>query len=160
MEDIDKNKKGLSRRKFLQRMILAIFSIEIAYLLFDYLKNKTTDNSTNSWMSIGSIDNYEMGMHPISKGKFYLYKLADGGIMAISYKCSHLGCAININKDDNGFECPCHASHFNQYGEVKSPPATRPLDIFPIEIKNNEIRVDINHPIKRNKFEQSQITYA
>ena len=38
--------------------------------------------------------------------------------------------------------CPCHASSFDITGDVLSPPAPRPLDIFPVRIENDIVKVD------------------
>jgi Rieske Fe-S protein len=79
--------------------------------------------------------------------------------MAVSSKCTHLGCTIQFKANHGRFECPCHASAFDTNGEVLSPPATRALDYFPIVFKDNRVLVDTNHPIKRDNFEASQIKY-
>ena len=97
-------------------------------------------------------------MYPFNSGKFYLSVFDDGGMLAISIKCTHLGCIVQAN--DKGFDCPCHASTFDKHGEVLSPPATRALDIFSITFENGEILVDINNPIRRKGFDKSQLTYV
>ena len=51
------------------------------------------------------------------------------------------------------FACPCHASAFDITGAVIKSPAPRPLDIYPIFIENNVVKVDTSKPIKRNQFE-------
>ncbi|MCK5857597.1 MAG: Rieske 2Fe-2S domain-containing protein, partial [Bacteroidales bacterium] len=80
------------------------------------------------------------------------------GMLALSVICTHLGCIVR--PDDSGFHCPCHASSFDKHGEVKSPPATRALDFFSMEIVNGELMIDIENPIRRKKFEKSQLTFA
>lgn len=153
--------KKMSRLKFLKKAVLLLLGIEFGYLIFDFLKHKKIDNNTEEWYIVGNIDDFETDkFYPFSKGNFFIYKHKDGGLLAISHRCTHLGCAILINKTGDGFHCPCHASNFNKYGEVKSPPATRALDIFPIKIIGHEISVNINKPIKRNDFDKSQLTYV
>jgi hypothetical protein len=41
---------------------------------------------------------------------------------------------------------------------VVSPPAPRPLDLFPIRIENDVIKVDTAEPRKRLRFQEDQVT--
>ncbi len=162
MNFINFNKKGTNRRSFIKRLILLLFGAEGAYLLFDFFKgNKKRNFEPEDMYVVGYVKDFEpKRIYPFSSGKFYIYKFDDGGIIAISYVCTHLGCTIQYDEGQGSFVCPCHASAFNIKGEVLSPPATRPLDVLPVYIKNGEIKVDINHPKKRKRFNKSQLTYA
>lgn len=48
-----------------------------------------------------------------------------GGVYAVSAICTHLGCIIKPTAQ--GFECPCHGSHFSSDGSVTKGPAPRAL---------------------------------
>ena len=98
--------------------------------------------------------------YPFATGQFFLRRFEDGGFLAMSVKCTHLGCVVNSNLDTGGFNCPCHRSQFNRFGEVLMAPATRPLDLFPITIVKGELFIDTQAPVKRTSFEKSQLTYA
>ncbi len=149
----------MNRKNFIKKTALALVALEAGYLTFDALKNKNINNGDNQLYKVGRLDSLEKNkIYPFGSAKFQLSVLEDGGLLALSVKCTHLGCIVQAN--DNGFECPCHASSFNKLGEVESPPATRALDIFPISIVKGEIFVDIHHPIKRKDFQTSQITYV
>ena len=41
--------------------------------------------------------------------------------------CPHLKCVIEFNEKDNTWNCPCHGSIFDCYGNLVSIPATRNL---------------------------------
>jgi Rieske Fe-S protein len=97
---------------------------------------------------------------PFRSGKFYLVRLDDGGFIALSLKCSHLGCSVIWNKEEGKFICPCHSSQFDIRGNVLSRPAPRALDYYPVIISEGEIKVDISQPIRRRVFDKSQATYA
>jgi Rieske Fe-S protein len=56
--------------------------------------------------------------------------------------------------------CPCHASTFDITGDVLSPPAPRPLDIFAVRIENDIVKVDISKTIKRPGFSASQVVHS
>ncbi len=152
--------KKIFRRSFIKKAILTVISLEAAYLVFDVFKNKSNPKLASNLFTAGKSDFFEKNkMYPFNSGKFYLSVFEDGGMLAISIKCTHLGCIVQ--PDNIGFLCPCHASAFDKRGEVLSPPATRALDIYPITIEKGEILVDINSPIKRNKgFRKSQLTYV
>ena len=62
--------------------------------------------------------------------------------------------------DEDRFVCPCHASTFDITGDVLSPPAPRPLDIFPVRIENDIVKVDTSGPVKRQGFSESQVVRA
>ena len=151
--------KRINRRSFIKKSAIGIVSLEATYLIYDALKNKYSDENNKSLFNVGKISTFDNNkMYPFTSGKFYLSIMEDGGMLALSVKCTHLGCIVQAN--EKGFNCPCHASAFDKYGEVQSPPATRALDIFPISLKNGEIFVDTNNPMKRKSFDKSQITYA
>jgi cytochrome b6-f complex iron-sulfur subunit len=86
--------------------------------------------------------------------------LEDGGFLAVSRKCTHLGCTVPWVDKEKKFACPCHGSAFDIRGEVISPPAPRALDLYPVVIENNVIKVDTRSPIKRSEFRTDQLVYA
>lgn len=150
-------KSKLNRRGFIKKGILAIIGLEVSYLFYDAFKKKKNLENEHLWYEVGPISNLEANtIYPYQSGQFYLSVLEDGGLLAFSVKCTHLGCVIQAQKD--GFICPCHASSFNKYGEVMSPPASRALDTFPLKIDKGILYVNNHKAQKRNQFESSQIT--
>jgi cytochrome b6-f complex iron-sulfur subunit len=93
------------------------------------------------------------------RGKFYLCRMADGGFLAISRTCTHLGCTVPWLDKEKKFACPCHGSAFDIRGEVISPPATRALDIYHLFLENRVVKVDTSQPIKRSGFRADQVVY-
>jgi cytochrome b6-f complex iron-sulfur subunit len=96
---------------------------------------------------------------PFPQGRFYLVRLTDGGFLALSSKCSHLGCTVPWNEKDRTFPCPCHASVFDMRGDVLSPPAPRALDLFAVTIESGVVKVDTGRRIQRSRFEAGQVAY-
>jgi len=114
-------------------------------------------NSEATIIEAGNINDFPPGtVTLIHAGNCYLSRLDDGGLLAISRKCTHLGCAVPWVADRNQFECPCHASIFDKTGDVIQSPAPRALDLYPISFDHNMIMIDINHPIKRTGFSADQ----
>ena len=87
-------------------------------------------------------------------------RLEDGGFLALSRECTHLGCTVPWLENEKRFACPCHASVFDIRGEVVNAPASRPLDIYPVFIENNIVKVDTDKRIKRSGFDIEQVVYG
>jgi len=107
----------------------------------------------------GKVDEFTPGsINHIKAGRFYLYRLNDGSFLALWQKCTHLGCSVPFAESENQFHCPCHGSMFDKTGQVVGGPAPRPLDLFPVTIRNGEVFVDTGNPIQRDKFDPGQTT--
>ena len=42
-------------------------------------------------------------------------------------RCSHLGCALVYNPEENSWDCPCHGSRFDEKGEVLNGPSIKEI---------------------------------
>jgi cytochrome b6-f complex iron-sulfur subunit len=63
-------------------------------------------------------------------------------LMTLFQKCVHLGCRVPWCQTSQWFECPCHGSKYNKYGEWSGGPAPRGLDRFPSVIQDDNLVVD------------------
>ena len=159
-------KEPKPRRNFLKILwiclgLAALGELIIVILSFFWpaIKNKPS-LSVPKTIDAGSTYAYEPGtVATFVRGQFYLVCLEDGSFLAMSGKCTHLGCAVPWDKDKKKFICPCHASQFDMSGNVLSSPAPRALDLFEVTIVNKTIQVDIGKRIKRNRFNKSQLVY-
>ena len=167
-KEIENNKEsGRTRRSFLNKLwvglgILAL--IEFAGLVVAYLrpiKKQGGSAEIGTVMEAGSVDGFPLNsVTAFVRGKFYLCRLEDGGFLAVSRTCTHLGCTVPWVDKERRFACPCHASAFDIQGEVISPPATRALDIYHLFIENNMVKVDTGKRIERSVFRKEQVVYA
>lgn len=108
----------------------------------------------------GRVGDFEAGsVTAFQQGRFYLVRLADGGFMALSRVCTHLGCTVPWVEEEKKFVCPCHASAFDIRGEVVSPPAPRALDTFPVRIEGDVVKVETGEAVWRKRFEGNQVVY-
>lgn len=64
------------------------------------------------------------------------------GLMALYHTCPHLGCRVPWCQTSQWFECPCHGSKYNRYGEWVGGPAPRGLDRFTAVVDNANLIVD------------------
>lgn len=123
-------------------------------------KNKLTPE-TKQMLDAGSVESFAPGsVSAFMGGRFYLARLQDGGFIALSIRCTHLGCSISWEESKKRFICPCHSSAFDISGEVLNPPAARALDYYPVLIENGMVKVDIGTLKERNSFRRDQVVYA
>ena len=64
--------------------------------------------------------------------KVAAYRDEDGGLHAVSTRCTHLHCQVNWNGAERTWDCPCHGSRFSVDGEVLNGPAVEPLPTRPV----------------------------
>lgn len=156
-----------NRRVFLKKIwkglgILA--SLEIAGVFLGFLFSGKDDDESSKPKQIfdaGSVNLFQLNtVTAFRGGRFYLARLEDGGFMALSLRCTHLGCSINWEENKKSFVCPCHSSSFSIDGDVLNPPAPKALDYFLVKIENGIVKVDVGTKLTRNRFNKSQVAYA
>ncbi len=134
---------------------------EALWVVASFLKprRRETPDAAGSLVVAGPLDAFTPGsVTAFPAGRFHLVRLADGGFLALSRQCTHLGCSVPWDEAAGRFACPCHASVFDLRGVVLAPPAPRPLDLFAVRIENGIVKVDVSKPIRRSSFEASQVT--
>ncbi|MEN8225896.1 MAG: Rieske (2Fe-2S) protein [Bacteroidota bacterium] len=159
--------KRMPRRGFMKVFWLVLISIsliEVFSVIIAFLTSggrKSGDDKRSAMKVLAKEEDISNDtVTAFRSDRVYLVRMEDGGLLALSLQCTHLGCAISWNKDSNEFDCPCHASSFNTKGEVIRPPAPRALDTYPLKIEGGMIKVDLSRPEKRKKFNKSQLVYA
>jgi len=112
-------------------------------------------------VAAGHIDEFAPAtVTAVGPGGFYLARLANGALLALSRTCTHLGCAVAWDEKQRRFSCPCHGSTFSLVGEVLNGPAPRPLDTYPVRLENGIVKVDASHPRRRAAFTPDQATWT
>lgn len=61
--------------------------------------------------------------------------------IAISTRCTHLGCPVRYVQASQRFICPCHGGVYGAAGEVVGGPPVRPLDRFETTVENGRVLV-------------------
>lgn len=167
------DRDGMTRRTLLSRLWWAtagIMTLELAGALVSSLWPKPRVGSFGSKFKVGSVN--EIKAMPVGtityfeNGRFYLSRV-DTGVLALYRKCTHLGCVVPWLHDENTedklsskgrFNCPCHGSIFNRFGEVRGGPAPRPLDLLKVTVEGGQVNVDTGTIVQRDAFEESQVT--
>jgi len=156
-----------SRRELLNKLwkgLGVVAVVEFAAVFFGFLfsgKSEDENQKPKQLFDAGNINSFQKKSVTVFRGgRFYLVRLDDGGFLALSLRCTHLGCSITWEQDKNRFICPCHASAFEINGNVQNPPAPSALDYFPIIIQNGKVMVDIGTKLNRNRFSKEQAAYV
>lgn len=154
------------RRSFLTTAWLGlafVAVVEIAWLVVSFLrpgKQRVKEGGPDEVIEIGPVDSFTPGtVTAFPRGHFYLARLEGNGFLAIARTCTHLGCTVPWLEKERKFACPCHASVFDITGNVLSGPAPRALDLYPVFIENNVVRVNIQKRIRRTEFREDQVVY-
>lgn len=93
----------------------------------------------------------------VRDGKFYLTR-TDDGLMALYWKCVHLGCTVPWNAGAGKFICPCHGSVYDLTGQNVAGPAPRPLDMMEISISGEDVIVNTGKIEQRAMHEAAHAT--
>ncbi len=169
MADINKIKTGgkTGRREFFSQLwsILGLVALgELVFFTLNMLKpgkKFQKENPSSSVKIAGNVEDFAVNSVIADRiNKYFLIRMADGGFLALSLTCSHLGCTVLWEEEKKQFICPCHSSAFDKTGNVINSPAPRPLDYFPVVINAGKVMVDTGQKMKRTKFEKKQVTYA
>src|ERR1017187_6880495 len=66
---------------------------------------------------------------------------SDGTYKALSATCTHLGCTVQYRSDLREIWCACHNGTYDLNGRNVSGPPPRPLDVFDVHLRGEEIVV-------------------
>ncbi|NNJ13217.1 Rieske (2Fe-2S) protein [Chloroflexales bacterium ZM16-3] len=130
-------------------------------MALQFLAPRRVDGEFGGVVSAGPAESFPPGsVTEFPDGRFFLARAADGGFLAVSRRCTHLGCAVSWHAADEQFACPCHGSHFDLIGDVQNPPAPRALDTYPITVRDGALLVDTAQAQQRDSFAPEQLVYV
>jgi len=158
--------QSAGRRRFINWLwtgVALAAAAELAWVITSFLKGRrpaSAEGRSDRLVEAGAVADFPPGsVTAFPRGRFYLARLEDGGLLALSYRCTHLGCAVPWNAETGRFECPCHSSIFDIRGVVVRSPAQRALDIYPVAVENGIVQVDTGRAVKRSDFRPDQVVY-
>lgn len=124
----------MNRREFLGkgliRTLYAICAFAIAYPISAFVFFKKSREKMVRFRPA-------KGRHVILYKEGVFLVSAGGKLLALSARCTHLGCTINYDPVCRGFRCPCHGSRFDLSGKRVAGPARKPLRKLPIKRQTN-----------------------
>jgi Rieske Fe-S protein len=136
----------MQRRQFLVRLWgtgAGLVAAAGAWTTWDLLRPLSTGGFGGVIRTIPPESVPTTGVIEVPAAKAYLVDIG-GTTLALSEKCTHLGCRVPFCDSSGQFECPCHGSVFNRAGEYRSGPAPRGLDRYPVDVSTEDGLLYIN----------------
>ena len=103
----------------------------------NYPAHLITDRLKQHGDNVHSLRSGEGGIFEIDGQQVAVSRNADSSLIAVSAKCTHLGCVVRWNQSEETWDCPCHGSRFAATGQVIGGPAETELArvalSFPVE---------------------------
>jgi Rieske Fe-S protein len=79
----------------------------------------------------------------IERQVVFLVKTGATSVTALSSTCTHLGCRVSWNADEQVLKCPCHGGVFDRSGAVKAGPPPQPLARLPARIDGEQVLIEL-----------------
>jgi len=126
--------QGTTRRGFLSLMTKGMVYLSgllglrglISFLVYD------SGPTTQTRINLGASSNYPPGTRTLVAEANAILISQEGGVLALSLICPHLGCLVGETPD--GFTCPCHGSRFDRSGGLIRGPARQSMVRLEIEV--------------------------
>ena len=184
--EVPPEEAGVTRRRFLNRAATTIFGSYLAIMassmlsffwprlsggfgtkvdvgpLADIKTQLITPDGRPSFVEIPEARAYIV---PVTKeqleaSQFAGQNLEVEGVMALWWRCVHLGCKTPWCASSIGFECPCHGSRYTLLGEYAAGPAPRNLDRFTVEVtESGRLIVDTSNIVQTPRAPKHAIPY-
>jgi menaquinol-cytochrome c reductase iron-sulfur subunit len=154
-------KPDSSRRRFLSAAIAAIqgaIAATLAFLLGGAVVSPAFGTRRTNWWPAVALDDLpddeptpitirvtrEDGYSQVvDRQVVFLVKSGDAQVTALSSTCTHLGCRVSWNADDQTLKCPCHGGVFDRTGAVKAGPPPAPLARHETRLEGGQILVQL-----------------
>lgn len=145
----------MTRGAFLGTALTAVgmlYAGTVSYLLYRYV-NKRATGATTSTQDAGASTEKTLLLPGAAKipvqsiltfnfrGHYsLLIHHADNTWTAMDGICTHQGCKVRYEAEQNRVFCPCHSAVFNsKTGAVEKGPAIKPLPTYHLEVKGEDI---------------------
>lgn len=155
--------RKVARRSFLRASAFAGLTLFVGSMLSSFLGffNLRSPTGFGAPVTVPASSIPRPGAEPVRvpEGKFWLVNLqgtegdvfgvgATGGLVALYWKCPHLGCTVPWAGGFDGgtvafpgitgwFVCPCHGSTYSRAGVRVFGPAPRSMDTFLIAVNSD-----------------------
>ncbi|WP_085523563.1 ubiquinol-cytochrome c reductase iron-sulfur subunit [Tuberibacillus sp. Marseille-P3662] len=110
---------------------------ETKFVQVDMKESDVTETPVKKTLTRDVVD----GWHEFEEEKTaYILKGEDGGILALSPICTHLGCTVGWEASGhaNHFYCPCHGGTYTKYGvNLPGTPPPAPLHAYEVKVKDD-----------------------
>ncbi|MFZ5955654.1 MAG: FAD-dependent oxidoreductase [Nanoarchaeota archaeon] len=93
-----------------------------------FIFNKYFERFQKMKFDFSNIQKDEGKIIEINKKKLGVYKDKKGKILAVNPYCTHLGCLVHWNNAEKSWDCPCHGSRYDIFGNIIREPAVNGLN--------------------------------
>ena len=154
--------KRYPRRTFVRNTVLGGVGLSLAGMSGGFLAFfwplKTGAFGTEVVVSASSIPAVGDPPYRDQAGKFFIIN-NDDGLLALYWKCPHLGCTVPWHDAADNFQCPCHGSVYDRYGVLIAGPAPRPMDLMSVTVDDGgNLMVNTGDITERSGYDPSQAT--
>ncbi len=88
------------------------------------------------------------GMVALQPGKsrrpVLVQRLEQDAVRVLSLRCSHLGCTVRWDNEQQVLRCPCHGSRFDDRGSVIEGPAKEALSVYRSQLVGTRITFEFD----------------
>lgn len=152
--------KKTSRRSFTRNAALGAVGVVLAEtaaaFVWFFWPNKTGAFGSEINVAAENVPAIDAPPFRVAEGKFFLVQNEDG-LIAMYWRCVHLGCTVPWTAAENQFHCPCHGSIYNKNGERLAGPAPRPLDLMAVTVaEGGNVTVDTGAISTRSSYQPDQ----
>ena len=149
------------RRRFLARVITAIHAViggTVAVIVGGAIVSPIFRTRRENWLTAANLTDLpenrptpvtvrvarEDGYNQVvDRRTVFLVRTGESQVTALDSTCTHLGCRVSWNADDQTLKCPCHGGVFDKTGAVKSGPPPAPLAKLPAKIDGDNVLVEL-----------------
>ncbi len=150
-----------SRRSFLFKLAVglnglvgAVFAVPILGYLIGPATKKDAD--FNSWVKLGSLDEFPVGkthfaeyVNPVvspsdgetAKIACWVRRIDANSFQVFAVNCAHLGCPVRWFEQSRLFLCPCHGGAYYEDGSRASGPPMRGLFEYQHRVHNGALEI-------------------
>ncbi len=147
------------RRRFLAAFALGSGALASAALLVPWVALFVTPvrrPDPEEWRPVGVPDDFPVGeTHKVvyqdpdplpwagyvGRSAAWVRRDSEEEFSAFTTYCTHVGCAVRWEEGAGLFLCPCHGGAFYADGSVAAGPPPRPLDRYPIRVRNGQVEI-------------------
>lgn len=132
----------VTRREFARYLVAGTGALALGNLGIAAWTQLRTIN-TGEPRAIVALDHVPVGetylfRYPTDSDPAVLLRASDTDIVAFSQMCTHLGCVVYYEPEEQRWHCPCHEGNFEALtGDVISGPPVRPLGRIDVEVRDD-----------------------
>ncbi len=136
--------EDVTRREFARYLVAGAGAMAVGNLGLAAWTQLRTINAGEPRAIVGldqvTVGDTHLFRYPTDDDPAILLRLDDREVVAFSQKCTHLGCVVFFEAEEERWHCPCHEGNFEaRTGSVISGPPPRALGRIEVEIRDDTI---------------------